>query len=236
MKDLAEEFQQLGPRFRVEVLNVQEEDFEPKLKLIKEKSPALAEAIEKAPENSIFFLSENRVQRLGFNDIYQLDSEASLAANNRKGNLVLNYQGVGPFANKILNIEEKKPRVGLAVVHEVLSMADPQDPRLTMSGAKKALNSYGFETRDIILKKWSDMGPEPTVYTFDESRFQGLEDQRQELEANIKVRAKELQELGEQKKVWKDSTLAELNKRYAVVVLPDRPQPVLTERARLEAA
>ena len=95
------------------------------------------------------------------------------------------------------------------------------------------LASHGFETRDIILKKWSEMGPEPTVYTFDESRFEGLEDQRLELEANIKERDKELQELGSQKKIWKDSTIAELNKRYAVVLLPDRPQPVLTNREKV---
>src|SRR5205085_363675 len=143
VKDLAEEFQELGPRFHVEVLNIQEEEFEPKLKDIKKKSPALAEAIEKAPENSIFFLSEGRVQRLGFNDIYQLDSVASLAADEKKGNLILNYQGVAPFARKILNIEEKKPRIGLAVVHEILSLDDPQDPRLTMNGAKKVLASHG---------------------------------------------------------------------------------------------
>ena len=74
----------------------------------------LADAIEKAPENSIFFLSQGRVQRLGFNDIYQLDSEASLTANHGKGNLVLNYQGMGPFARKILNIEEKRPRLAVA--------------------------------------------------------------------------------------------------------------------------
>src|SRR4029077_13248304 len=135
--------------------------------------------------------------------IYQLDSEASLAANDNKGNLILNYQGVGPFANKILNIEEKKPRVGLAVVHEILSLDDPQDPRLTMNGAKKVLAFYGCEKSDIILKKWSDTGPEPTVYTFDESRCEGLEDQRLELEANIKERGKELEDLEGQKKIWK---------------------------------
>lgn len=235
VKDLAEEFQEFGPRFQVEVLNIQEEGFEPKLNQIKTKSKALAEAIEKAPENSIFFHTQGRVQRLGFNDIYQLDSEASLAANDSKGNLILNYQGVGPFANKILNIEEKKPRIGLGIVHEVLSMEDPQDPRLTMAGAKKVLTSYGFETRDIILKKWGDGGPEPTVYTFDESRYEGLEDQRLELEANIKERMKEVTALEAERKIWKDSTTAELNKKFAVVDLPDRPNLILVERQQLAA-
>ncbi len=235
VKDLADEFQELGPRFRVEILSIQDEDFEPKLKDIRKKSPALAEAIDKAPENSIFFLAQDRVQRLGFNDIYELDGEASLAANNKKGNLVLNYQGAGPFANKILNIEEKRPRVGLAVVHEILSLEDPQDPRLTMSGAKKVLVSHGFDTRDIILKKWSEMGPEATVYTFDESRFEGLEEQRQELETTIKERQKEIADLNDQKAIWKDVSIADLNKRFAIVLLPDRRDPSLVERTRLES-
>ena len=233
VKDLAEEFQELGPRFHVEVLDIQDEDFEPKLKEIKDRSPALAEAIDKAPANSIFFFSQGRVQRLGFSDIYQLDSEASVAANDNKGNLILNYQGVGPFARKILNIEEKKPRVGLAVVHEILSLDDPQDPRLTMNGAKKVLASYGFETRDIILKKWSEMGPEPTVYTFDESHYEGLEEQRLELEANIKERDKEIQDLENKRRAWKTPTIAELNKRFAVVLVQGRQQPLVMERDRL---
>ena len=55
-------------------------------------------------------VSQGRVQRLGFNAIYQLDSEASLRANDKKGNLVLNYQGVGPFARSTtLKLRVTKP-------------------------------------------------------------------------------------------------------------------------------
>lgn len=235
VKDLVEEFQLLGPRFRVEVLDLHKQSFKKKLKALGERSPELAAAIKAAPENSIFFLANGRVQRLGFNDIYQLDSEASLAANNKAGNLVLNYQGVGPFANKILNIDEKKPRIGLGVVHEILSLEDSEDPRLTMAGAKKSLVSHGFDTRDIILKKWGEMGPpEPSAYTFDESRFESLEEQRVELEAVIKEREKELKEAEADRKVWKYSTLKELNKQFITVLLPGRPGVIVPQEKLAE--
>ena len=150
--DLAELFQDLGPRFRVQVLDIQDDDFEEKLKDIKARAPQLAEAIEKAPENSIFFWTgdQERLQRLSFNDVYQLDKVASQERNN----LVLNDQGVDAFARKILNIEEKKPRVGIAVVHELLSVKTA-DPFYGMPGLKKSLEARGFDYRDVILKaKW----------------------------------------------------------------------------------
>jgi hypothetical protein len=202
VKDLAEEFQHLGPRFRVEVLNIEDEDIDAKMRALEQRAPELWDAVVSAPENSVFFHSQGQVQRLSFNDIYELDSVASFEANKGRGNLVLNYQGVEPFARKILNLQEKRPRIGVAVVHEILSLDDPQDPRLTMNGVKNVLDSYSFDTRDIILKKWSEMGPEPTVYTFDESRFEGLEEQRLELEANIKERDLELRDLASRKKIW----------------------------------
>src|SRR5947209_5482754 len=132
VKDLVEQFQELGPRFRVEVLDIQEEGFQDKLAQLKKEAPALGKAIESAPENSIFFYSqgdspsgsaaegEGKVQRLSFHDIYQLDKLASQEANGGRGNLVLRYQGVEPFARKVLNIDQKKPRVAVAVIHEIL--------------------------------------------------------------------------------------------------------------------
>src|SRR5262249_11976682 len=121
--DLVEQFQDLGPRFHIEFLDYQEEGYQKKLADLREKSAKLAEAVESAPENSIFFLApkadakgEDSVQRLSFHDIYQLDKKAS----QDEGNLVLNFQGARPFANKILNIEEKRPRIAVGVVHEYL--------------------------------------------------------------------------------------------------------------------
>lgn len=214
VKDLAEQFSQLGPRFRVELLDVQEEGFQKKLDEIKARAPALAEAIDQAPENSIFFASGDRVQRLSFRDIYQLDKQASRA----EQNLVLNYQGVEPFARKILNVEEKKPRVALGVIHELLSLSDPREDRLTMNGAKKALESHGFETRDIILKKWSEMAPpESTAFTFDEHRFEGLEESRLELEESIKTLRKQVAEVAREEKIWRESSLEKLNQLFIYV-------------------
>ena len=88
--------------------------------------------------------------------------------------------------------------------------------------------------RDVILKKWNESGPEATVYTFDESKYEGLEEQRLVLEANIKERQEEITELEKEKKIWKDSSVAELNKRYAVVAFPNQ-QPRLVEREQVKA-
>jgi hypothetical protein len=54
-----------------------------------------------------------------------------------KGNLVLNYQGVQNFADKVFKIEEKKPRIGFAVVHGFLGQDGTED--IGMPGLKDAL-------------------------------------------------------------------------------------------------
>src|SRR5262249_17510650 len=96
VKDLVEQFQELGPRFKVEVLDVQEEAYQDKLAALTEHAPELREAIERTPENSVFFHTGGEVQRLAFHDIYQLDKQASQDSNEGRGNLVLRYQGVEP--------------------------------------------------------------------------------------------------------------------------------------------
>src|SRR5207248_6395708 len=96
INDLVEQFRELGPRFRVEVLDVEEEGFTRKLEELTQDAKGLRDAIDSATENSIFFASGDRhtVQRLSFNDFYQLDKTASKEADNGRGNLVLLYQGV----------------------------------------------------------------------------------------------------------------------------------------------
>jgi hypothetical protein len=198
VRDNVEQFQDLGPRFRVEVLDIQEDDYQDKLKALKTEAPKLAEAIEQAPEDSIFFYADGRVQRLAFHDIYQLDRKASQEANDGRGNLVLKYQGVEPFARKVLNVEEKRPRIGLGVVHEVLGLenADEVNKELGMAGVKKALVSRGFDTRDIILKKWGEGGPpEPAVLTYGENRYERLDSEITELDDTIKARTEAVKTL-----------------------------------------
>src|SRR5207253_6772267 len=58
VRDLVEQFQELGPRFRVQNLDIDEfEQYDESLAKIREDSPALGAAIASSPENSIFFYS-----------------------------------------------------------------------------------------------------------------------------------------------------------------------------------
>ena len=81
--DLVDQFRELGPQFRVVVLDVEEEGFDNKLAHETENEPELRAAIDSATENSIFFHAKgtNRVQRLSFNEFYQLEKTASKDAN-----------------------------------------------------------------------------------------------------------------------------------------------------------
>src|SRR5262249_17032719 len=147
-----------------------------------------------------------KVQRLAFHDIYQLDKQASQESNDGRGNLVLRYQGVEPFARKVLNLDEKQPRIAVGVIHEVLGQEGSEE--LGMAGVKKALAARGFESRDVILKKWSEFAPpEPAVFTYDENKLERLEDQVAELDASVKGVDQELQELTGLVKLWETASL-----------------------------
>lgn len=215
VRDLAELFQDLGPRFRVQVLDIQDDYFPEKMDALKREAPKLAAAIEKAPENSVFFYSKtaDRVQRLSFSDVYQLDKTASQQANDGAGNLVLVDQGIGPFARKVFGIEERKPRVGFAVVHEYLGQEGSED--LGLRGVKKMFATRGFEGRDIILKRWQAR-PEPTVLEHAENRFEALEFQKNALERALKEQQDDRTILARRASEWESAPLTELNKKYAL--------------------
>jgi hypothetical protein len=234
VKDLAEQFQELGPRFHVELLDSQEEGFQGKLEAIRKEAPKLAEAIDQAPENSIFFYADGRVQRLAFHDIYELDRTESQKG---RGNLVLRFQGRGPFARKVLNIEERRPRIAVATVHPILGLDNREEleQAIGMSGAKKSLVSRGFDTRDIILKKWSeDAPPEPAVLTYDENRYEDLDRQLTELKATIQSDQADIQKLTADKRYWSKTSLDDIRKRYVLAVAEDgRALPI--EPADLDA-
>lgn len=228
VKDLAEMFQDLGPRFRVEVLDSHDDDFEGRLQRLKKDTPRLAAAIEKSRENSIFFyarpadsaespagdLGKDRghVQVLSYGDIFQLDRKASLGEEGGTRNLVLRDQGVGAFVSKILNIQEKRPRVGFAVTHEYLG-ADGH-PFFGMRGAKKVLEARGFDCVDLVLK---DLRNRPVVLTHDEHSYERIEGEIVKLEGTIKG-LKETVELYSQMRddfvVLTKEGNAEVNKKY----------------------
>ncbi len=233
VKDLAEQFSGLGPRFRVRVLDIQDDRYEEKLKDIEQTSKELAEAIKKAPENSIFFYAHQgkQIQRLSFSDVYQLDKQGSIEGKN----LVLKYQGVEPFARKIFNIQEKRPHVAMAVVHPWLGFQNQEMPIFSMAGARKVLDAYGFDSSDLMLRKLDsdgDLTEEATVLSHDESRFEQIEDELTETDESIEQLQKELTELNETYKLWSESTLETLNKKYVYVWLADGRQAV-TLRAQL---
>lgn len=220
VRDLVDQFRELGPKFKVVVLDSREPGYQNRKKELEENVPelkesALRDSIDKAPESSIFFYSGGKVQRLGFQDIYQLDKQASELDNEKQGNLVLLDQGVEPFARRILNIDEKKPRIAVGVIHELLSTEGDEDS-LTMAGVKKALAARGFDTRDVILKKWNEVTPpEPAAFTADESKYERLEGQLAELDESIKGLSEEIKDRTKVKNLWKTTSLDELTKKFA---------------------
>ncbi len=160
---------------------------------------SLAEAIKAAPENTIFFYAGGRLQQLRFNEFLQLDRVASQQANGGRGNLVLLAQGlpqegvpfsgrgVEPFARKVLNLEERKPRIGVLVVHELLTTEGSEDA-FTLRGLRKLLDEHGFEVRDVVLKRGWEVGPpEPAADTFAETKLERLDADLDDFEADVKT-------------------------------------------------
>jgi hypothetical protein len=196
VQDLVEQFREFGPQFRVEVLDVESEDYDAKMDRLAKESPVLKTAIDAAPDNSLFFHARREVgtkpngkpdvresvQRLSFTDFYQLDKKASV----NQSNLVLLPQGVEPFARRVLAINERKPRVGIAVIHELLTTEGDYEP-YTLKGVRKALEEQGFEVTDIVLKKWGEGEPQPVAYTAEESKLEGVEEDLAEIETSLQT-------------------------------------------------
>jgi hypothetical protein len=213
IKDLVDLFREAGPRFEVQVLDVEDDAFEDRLQRLTRDSPKLRQAIDAAQENSIFFQTqrptgnpldpkqtEEHVQRLSFNDFYRLDKTASEEGQDGRRNLVLLAQGVGTsgrgvetVARKVLNVEEKKPVVGIAVIHELLT-SEGGNPELSLQGLRQALESHGFEVRDIVLREGWDrvrFGM-PGAQTVEEVRADSLQASLQDWEDEIAETEREL--------------------------------------------
>jgi hypothetical protein len=228
--DLVEQFREFGPQFRVVTLDVEEEGYTDKLGDLTRNAKELREAIEGAPDNSILFYTPDgpnsgKVQRLSFNDFYQLDKTASREANEGRGNLVLIDQGPMSFTRKVLNIQEKRPRVAVAVTFEVLTTEGPD--LYGLRGVKKALTTHGFDVRDVILKKITPMGGlEPAAYSYEESRFGSLEVKLTVLDAILKQIAEQLSTTLKRKELLNVSTDEGLAKAIALRVYYQSPVPI----------
>lgn len=170
VNDLVDEFRSLGPQFSVVVLDEREKEVDRTRKAhagesskryrsapkgyaekLKELPEELQKAVDGAAENSIFFHARGQVQRMSFNSFYRLDKVAS----EENGNLVLDYQGVGPFARNVLTIEQRRPRVAVVVPHEAFGTQGAID-ELTLAGLRKALEAQGFDVRDIQFRQGLD--------------------------------------------------------------------------------
>ncbi len=202
VKDLVDLLRQVGPQLRVEVLDMHEESFDDKLNRLTKDSPELLRAIASAPDNRIFIQGAGKLQQLSFDEFYRLDLPASQNAGKGRGNLVLLGQGddgrgVGPFVRKVLNLEQRRPRVGVLVIHPVLS-TEAVDPSISLAGLRKALDLHGFDVKDVILKRWeggTGPEPEPSADTFAESKLQGLEAALTDVEDDIKELEQEVKTL-----------------------------------------
>jgi hypothetical protein len=198
VRDLVELLREVGPQLKVEVLDVEEEHFEDRLDRLTRDAPELRKAIEAAPENSIFIAARDPahpkrtfVQQMSFNELYQLDRVRSKDDNDDRGNLVLLGQGedgrgIGPFVRRILNVEQRPPRIGILVVHRLLT-SEGQRGDLTLAGLRKVLQAHGFEVRDVVLRKgWERGPPQPAADTFEESKLERLEARLASLDAFIR--------------------------------------------------
>lgn len=195
VRDLVDQFREFGPQFNVVVLDTEAFGYTAQLDGLTKDAPELKTAIQAAPENSIFFHANKRVQRLSFNEFMQLDKTASREADGGRGNLVLIPQGVDTFARRILAVQERRPKVALCVVHEALSTArgDGWRARYTMAGLRKSLTDAGYDVTDIVLKKgWGQQGgTRPSADTREESTLERLEAEARAARARLASAAAE---------------------------------------------
>jgi hypothetical protein len=178
VQDLVDRFREFGPQFKVSVLDTEAFEYPAQVDALTADAPELLAAIDAAPENSILFHANKRVQRLAFNEFLQLDKTGSRAANDGRANLVVLPQGTETFARRVLAVQERRPKVAVCVVHEWLTTAAVGRDTFALTGLKKALAAQGFDVVDVVLKKnWNDNTKdlEPSAYTLDENKLERLE-------------------------------------------------------------
>ena len=215
-----------GAALRVVELDVEDEGYDRRLDALTKNAPKLRQAIEQAPESSLFFHAgvakgREQVQRLGFREFLRLDKRAS----EQEGNLVLLPQGIPadtregdapgafPFISKLVNLESRKPKVAIGVIHEWLTSRGTDTYGLV--GLRKALAAGGFEVTDLVLKRLG-RNPQPVVSTFEESRVERLE-QRLKILDEGKAQRKLYREkqLFPTKKFFQEKSLADIETALA---------------------
>lgn len=201
VRDLVDQFREFGPQFAVAVLDTEAFGYPERLDELTAGAPELRAAVEAAPENSILFHANKRVQRLAFNEFLQLDKTASRAANGGRANLVLLPQGTETFARRVLAVQERRPRAAVCVVHEWLTtVATEGQEDFSLAGLKRALTDQGFDVVDVVLKKnWNDATKpdlEPAAYTLAENKLERLEGEADDAREGVRAARDEVRILG----------------------------------------
>lgn len=222
VNDLVEQLRELGPRFRVTVLDKQDEYYADK---IDQLPPALRKALKSVPEDSIFFHANGRVRRMSFADFYRIDKTASRKSEEvatpdgktetrvRSTNLVLLPQGREEFVQRLLSLEQRTPRIGLVSIHPELSTRENSD-ELSAAGLRKSLEANGFEVVDIITKKWGRGGPTPAAFTYDEYELDRREAQFNQISQTIQLLNQRLEAVTELGKKAQTEPLKELDRIF----------------------
>jgi hypothetical protein len=175
------------------------------------------------------------ITRMNFSDFYQLDMTASKEPTDRErertaavaggaafapgvrgpGNLVLLPRGKEAFVRKVLALEERKPRVALAVIHPLLTSREEYD-EYTAAGLRSALEANGFEVVDVILKKGWNRRAEPAAaaYTYEESELDRAETRYNLLNVLVASREGMIGQLKEVRARLDKAPLAELDRAF----------------------
>jgi hypothetical protein len=165
-------------------------------------------------ENTVVIVKDGETTQSSFTAFVSMPDSAARDALRPRGNLVLLPQGVISFARKVLAVEERRPRIGIAVIHEWLS-TDGLD-EFTLGGVKKALSMQGFDVEDIILKKkWGESAePESAAYTLDETKYERIIDDLAEVNDSLENVAGVVRQLTAALEVFRTASLDDLSKRF----------------------
>jgi hypothetical protein len=183
------------------------------------QAPSLTSAFEELTkdrnaENTLFIVKDGETTRQSFAAFAALPDSAARDALRPRGNLVLLPQGVGPFARKVLAVEERRPRIAFAVIHEWLS-TDGLD-EFTLAGVKKALTTQGFDVVDVILKKkWGEAAePEAAAYTLDETKYDRIVEELAEVTDSLEQVGGAIKQLTAALDLFRTASLEDLARRY----------------------
>jgi hypothetical protein len=248
VKDLAEQFQEVGPQFKVEVLDVEGEHFASKFKKvsrelaenalqrrnqkpptdadIEEKAKEIRKLIQAVPDNNVFFFRNRNVQRLSFDELYHLDKVASKKRLDAARKSVEEDEE-GPETNLVLLDQGVRP-----FARQVLAI-NQRRPRIGVLTVHEALTTeadieFGMRgLRDTLTARGMDVEDvvlkEPNLqdavaYTFEEYRLGKLDRRLAAIPVEKKLYEHNIDVLGKAIENLKKKSIADLSREYETEV------------------